>query len=52
MYIKNKTESHEVPVYFLFKDTIEELETALSQPRHPLVVETAERAAHITERYV
>ena len=52
MYIKNKTESHEVPVYLLFKDTIEELEIALSQPRHPLVVETAERAAHITERYV
>ena len=52
MYIKDKTESHEVPVYLLFKDTIAELETALSQPRHPLVVETSERAAHITERYV
>ncbi len=52
MYIKNKTESHEVPVYLLFKDTIEELETALSQPRHPLLVETAEQAAHVTERYV
>ena len=52
MYIKNKTESHEVPVYLLFKDTIDDLETALSQPRHPLVVETCERAAHITERYV
>lgn len=52
VYIKNKTESHEVPVYLLFKDTLEELETALNQPRHPLVVETAERAAHITERYV
>lgn len=52
MYIKNKTESHEVPVYLLFKDTIEELEKALSQPRHPLVMETMERASHITERYV
>lgn len=52
MYIKSKTESHEVPVYLLFKDTIEELETALSQPRHPLLVETTEQAAHITERYV
>ena len=52
MFIKNKTESHEVPVFFLFKDTIEELETALIQPRHPLLIETMERAAHITERYV
>ena len=52
MYIKNKTESHEVPVYLLFKETITELETALSQPRHPLLVETAEQAAHVTERYV
>ena len=52
MYIKNKTESHEVPVYLLFKDTIAELETALNQPRHLLVIETVERTAHITERYV
>lgn len=52
MYIKDKTGSYEVPVYLLFKDTIAELETALGQPRHPLIVETAERAAHITERYV
>lgn len=52
MYIKNKLESHEIPVNLLFKDTIAELEIALSQPRHPLLVETAERARHITERYV
>ncbi|MVM37732.1 D-alanine--D-alanine ligase [Spirosoma sp. HMF3257] len=52
MYIKSKLESHEIPVNLLFKDTIEELETALGQPRHPLLVETAERAWHITERYV
>ena len=52
MYIKSKLESHEIPVNLLFKDTIEELETALSQPRHPLLVETDERARHITERYV
>ncbi|WP_461071708.1 D-alanine--D-alanine ligase family protein [Spirosoma horti] len=52
MYIKSKLESHEIPVNLLFKDTIAELETALSQPRHPLLVETAERARHITERYV
>lgn len=52
MYIKSKLESYEIPVYLLFKDTIEELEMALNQPRHPLLVETAERARHITERYV
>ncbi|GAB4043713.1 D-alanine--D-alanine ligase family protein [Spirosoma litoris] len=52
MYIKSKQESHEIPVNLLFKDTVEELEMALSQPRHPLLVETAERAWHIAERYV
>ncbi|QMW05044.1 D-alanine--D-alanine ligase family protein [Spirosoma foliorum] len=52
MYIKSKLESHEIPVNLLFKDTIEELEIALSQPRHPLLVETTERAWHIAERYV
>ncbi|MBD2754510.1 D-alanine--D-alanine ligase family protein [Spirosoma validum] len=52
MYIKSKLESHEIPVNLLFKDTIAELETALSEPRHPLLIETAERARHITERYV
>ena len=52
MYIKNKQEYYEIPVNLLFKDTIGELETALHEPRHPLLVETAERALHITERYV
>ncbi|MBC3787688.1 D-alanine--D-alanine ligase family protein [Spirosoma utsteinense] len=52
MYIKNKTESHEIPVYLLFRDTIEELETALSQPRHPLLIETTEQTKHITDRYL
>ncbi len=52
MYIKSKAENHPIPVYLLFKDTIEELETALGQPRHPLVTETGERTAHITERYL
>ena len=51
MFIKNKTESHAIPVYLLFKETIADLEAALRQPRHPLLVETAEQAAHITERY-
>ncbi|GAB3509635.1 hypothetical protein GCM10027341_46980 [Spirosoma knui] len=52
MYIKGKQESHEIPVHMLFKETIEELEAALNQPRHPLLLETCERTAHITERYV
>lgn len=52
MYIKGKLESHEIPVNLLFKDTIAELETALREPRHPLLIETAEHARHITERYV
>lgn len=52
MYIKSKQEAYEIPVNLLFKDTITELEAALSQPRHPLLVETTERARHITERYL
>ena len=52
MYIKSKQESYEISVNLLFKDTIAELETALNQPRHPLLVETDEHARHITERYV
>lgn len=52
MYIKSKQESHEIPVYLLFKDTVAELEEALSQERHLLLVETAEQARSITERYV
>lgn len=52
MYIKSKQESHEIPVNLLFKDTIADLETALGQPRHPLLVETEEQARHITERYI
>ncbi|GAB4041209.1 D-alanine--D-alanine ligase family protein [Spirosoma gilvum] len=52
MYIKSKLEAHEIPVNLLFKETIAELETALSQPRHPLLIETTERTRHITERYI
>lgn len=52
MYIKSKQESHEIPVNLLFKDTLAELETALTQPRHPLLVETYVQARHVTERYV
>ncbi|WP_018619963.1 D-alanine--D-alanine ligase family protein [Spirosoma luteum] len=52
MYIKSKQESHEIPVNLLFKDTIADLEAALTQPRHSLLVETYVQARHITERYV
>ena len=51
-YLKSKMETHEVPVYFLFKDTLADLEEALITPRHPLLIETQERARHITARYV
>ncbi len=52
VYLKSKMETHEVPVHFLFKDTLAELEAALASPRHLLLLETVERARHITERYV
>lgn len=52
IYQKSEGESYPVPVHFLFKDTIAELDLALSQPRHPLLIETAERTAHITSRYI
>ncbi|QKZ12873.1 D-alanine--D-alanine ligase [Spirosoma sp. KUDC1026] len=51
-YTNNQGETIDIPVNLLFKDTIAELETALNQPRHPLLVETSELTAHITERYV
>ncbi|RYF59680.1 MAG: D-alanine--D-alanine ligase, partial [Cytophagaceae bacterium] len=52
VYLKSKMETYEVPVYFLFKDTLADLEEALTTPRHPLLIETQERARHITDRYV
>lgn len=51
VYAKSEHESYPVPVHLLFKDTIAELETALSEPRHPLLIETMERASHITALY-
>jgi D-alanine-D-alanine ligase len=51
-YTNAQGETFDIPVNLLFKDTIDELETALTQPRHPLLVETGELTAHITERYV
>ena len=52
VYQKNQSESIVIPVHLLFRDTIAELELGLTQPRHPLLLETAEQTAHITERYV
>ncbi|WP_345243749.1 D-alanine--D-alanine ligase [Nibrella saemangeumensis] len=52
IYTKSKLESHELPVHLMFKDTIEDLDAALHQLRHPLVLETAERARHIVAQYV
>jgi D-alanine-D-alanine ligase len=51
-YVNSQDEPFDVPVNLLFKDTIAELETALAQPRHPLLVETGDLTAHITDRYV
>lgn len=51
VYQNNDTEIT-IPVNLLFKDTIADLETALTTPRHPLLIETDERARHITERYL
>jgi D-alanine-D-alanine ligase len=52
IYQKSEGELYPVPVHFLFKDTIAELDLTLNQPRHPLLIETVERTAHITSRYV
>lgn len=52
IYQKSEGELYPVPVHFLFKDTIAELDLALNQPRHPLLIETVERTAHITSRYI
>ncbi|GAA4401668.1 hypothetical protein GCM10023187_16060 [Nibrella viscosa] len=52
VYTKSKLESHELPVYLMFKDTIADLDAAQHQPRHPLVLETAERARHVVAQYL
>lgn len=51
-YVNSEEETQNVPIYFLFKETVAELETALNRPRHPLLIETTERTKHITDRYV
>ncbi len=52
VYAKSETEQVPVPVHFLMKETLPDLEAALSQPRHQLLVETAAAAAHITTLYL
>ena len=51
VYQKTVGEQHELPVYMLFKETIADLDTALSQPRHPLLIETEEQAKHVADKY-
>lgn len=51
VYDKSETERLILPVNLLFKETIADLDTALSQPRHPLLVETEKRAQPITQQY-
>jgi D-alanine-D-alanine ligase len=49
--LKTDQGRHELPLNLLFKDTVAEVLDLLSQPVHPLIVETRERARTITERY-
>ena len=46
------TESHELPVGLLFKDTIEDVLEMVSQPVHPLIAQTREKAKNVTKRFV
>lgn len=45
-------EKYELPVSLLFKDTIEDVLEMVSQPVHPLITETREKAKNITRRFV
>lgn len=45
-------EKYELPVNLLFKDTIEDVLEMVSQPLHPLIEETREKAKNITRRFV
>ncbi len=51
-YQKSDAETVAIPVNLLFKDTIADLDTALTNPRHPLLIETEAQAKHITDRYL
>lgn len=52
VYQKSGFEPYNIPVNLLFKDTIVDLEAALASDRHPLLIETDERAHSITNRYL
>jgi D-alanine-D-alanine ligase len=52
VFEKGEGEEHRLPVSALFKDTIADLELALSQTRHPLLTETEERAKHIVDTLI
>ncbi len=45
-------EKYELPVSLLFKDTIEDVLEMISQPVHPLIEETRQKAKNITRRFV
>ena len=48
----NEEEKYQLPVSLLFKDTIEDVLEMVSQPTHPLIVETKEKAKNVTRRFV
>lgn len=48
----NETEKHALSVNLLFKDTIEDVLEMVSQPVHPLITETRDKAQNITKRFV
>jgi D-alanine-D-alanine ligase len=48
----NEEEKHQLPVSLLFKDTIEDVLEMVSQPTHPLIIETRNKAQNITKRFV
>lgn len=48
----NETEKHTLSVNLLFKDTIEDVLEMVSQPVHPLIAETRNKAQNITKRFV
>lgn len=48
----NEEEKYQLPVSLLFKDTIEDVLEMVSQPTHPLIEETKEKAKNVTRRFV
>lgn len=48
----NENEKHTLSVNLLFKDTIEDVLEMVSEPTHPLIIETRNKAQNITKRFV